>query len=501
MKNTVSPHQFELNFNQATPLADDFRRGRFTVLVELEAPALQQPFDAGMVPGVALARRIGELEQIGGMMLTEGSETHPAVDACAIIRQAAPDLPILLTVSGRDLTPNRLRETLARAESAGVQNFLLVSGDGLQPDPHSGAGTSDLLASSKLPAGRDEGTPLRQAAATYLDSVEMLRLASGPDKKRLLGAGVNPFRYTVADEYLQFFKTTRKIASGAHFLVSQAGWDMKKLQEFQWFLQRQELQVPMLARLPLVHPDEAANLHRGFHAGVSVSRSYLAMIQRELRDAASPALFQEFQLERLGLLIAGVRHLGYSGVVLAGIRDVQTLNRVDSLIETLAAKYPTYNAWLAAWEKFHSGVTLAPGLHVFYGYRRLLAPELAMYDEMQCQPEKAALPQAGTGMLFRRWFLSGLLRPNVPEKIREMTRKLFFAGCRQPDQFLPYTYHRNPAECPKQLVFGSCGSTRSDGACEFTGAPCFFEQVLAIANRCGTLADLEKSPWNGETES
>ena len=83
----------------------------------------------------------------------------------------------------------------------------------------------------------------------YMDSLDTLAAIKAflPDVS--LGAAVNPFKYTPEDQCLQYAKMFRKCAAGANFIVTQAGWDMKKYQELQWFMQMRELVKPVLARI------------------------------------------------------------------------------------------------------------------------------------------------------------------------------------------------------------------------------------------------------------
>jgi methylenetetrahydrofolate reductase (NADPH) len=462
------PTQFELNFNEANPLAERFRHGRFVTVIEYTTPHLNQPFDSALVPGVALARRVSELPEVLGMVVTDRNGGYDVIDTAAALKKAA-DLPVSITISGKGMTREILLETLGRAESVNLQNVILVTGDGI--DARNGA--------KPHPAG-------------YMDSIELLSLAD-PHKRRLcLGAAINPYKYTAVDMYLQYYKMARKLAAGANYLVAQAGWDMKKLQELQWYMQQRDIQVPVIARLHLVHPDEADSIHLGLYPGVPVARTYVAKIQREHQNATQPGKFQDIQLERLELQIAGCRILGYSGVQIVGIRDVQTLNKLAERLRQFNEKYPSYDRWLEAWDKFNDGISLVPTPQAFYGYKQLLSPGHAMYDEAVAKPEAAMLPQATDSVRCRGAMLPALLSHRMPNWIHDLTRKMFFPECTAEDSRLPFVFFCNPAECPKKLVFGACGGAGLDGLCEFGDRPCFFHKVFAAANRTNRLSDLEK---------
>ncbi len=471
-----APIQLKMNFSGENPLADALRTGTFTILIEQSSPPREQPFESATATAVAIAKRLAAIPEVAGLAVTDRQrieDTHDPVDTASLLADTA-GKPSLMILSGKASSRDRVRDVLARAASRGIRNILPVSGD--KSDRH------DL---KKTPTGRILPYP-----AGYFDSVAALNLIRTTTTGLYAGAGVNPFKYNAADQYLQYFKMLRKIASGANFLVTHVGWDMKKLQELQWFLQMREITWPVIARLPLLSAQDIAVIHDGFHPGVHAARLFYAMLQRE--STVNPAQCLAAQLTRLGLQAAGCRLLGYSGIQLTGIRDVKTLDMALAKIREALDTHTTYNGWLAAWNEFHNFIDFAPHSHAFYAFENLLKPDFQSYRADQCLPVARAWPKTRLGDLCRSLGLRLGLAAYAPEWVHSTARVLGCGRCKSPACGLRACHYLCPEICPKGLAFGACGGSFPDGTCEFGHAPCFYHRVLALAASRGELERLEE---------
>ncbi len=456
-------------------LAAALHDGRFGLVVECETPGREQPFEPALVQARALAALAGKHELVTALAVTDRQRREDCHDPAAVAAALAEasGKAVVLHLSGKGSSKERIRDLIAQAVSSGISSVLAVTGD----------------RSEHHPARRRLGgfPPYEHG---YLDSVSMLAQVRATKHKLLAGAVVNPFKYTAADQYLQYYKMVRKLASGADFLVAQAGWDMKKLQELQWYLQMREIGNPVLARILLMSPEAIRHVHEGIQPGVHVSRRFGALLQREssMNDTQSLAA----QLRRVGLQVAGCRLLGYSGVQLAGIAEAATLKMVLASIEKALECYTTYADWLSAWQEYNGGIEFAPVVEPYYIFRSLLSPDQLMFDSSACHLTATTLPAPRWPDRLRTRAAAGVQAPGMPRRLAAAGKwalKTFWA--------MDLDTAANPAyfcagACPKRLAYGACGGSYPDGTCEFGHAPCFFHRILAMAAYRRELDALEE---------
>lgn len=464
-----------MNFAAENSLAARLRSGTFSLLIEYDAPPSEQPFESATASGAALAGRAAAEDLVAGVAITDrlaGEDAHDPVAVAHAVADASEGKPLLLHISGKGSDENRIRDLLARAASSGIRNILAVTGDRSDRHPQRRLGRMP-----KHPAG-------------YHDSVATLQIAKDTGMGFHAAGGVNPYKYNPADQYLQYYKMMRKLAAGADFLVTQAGWDMKKLQELQWYLQMRETDVPVIARIALLSPNEIARIQDGLFPGVTVSRSFAAMLQRESSINATQSLAA--QLQRIGLQIAGCRLLGYSGVQVRGIADDAVLQMVLSRAKQAMDQFRTYQEWLAAWNEFHAGLQFAPAMSAYYVFAGLLSPDRQMYDASACKLTDRTFPAPAKRDLWRAAMMRHLQSRAWPDGMRTAVKKVLCGHCVTCSEDCRHAFYMCPRACPKGLVHGACGGSGVTGDCEFGQGVCFFHRVLAVAAKRHELDLLEK---------
>ena len=477
MSNSQSPLQLSMNFGGDNPFAQRLREGKFSVLIECASPPSSQPFDSAVAQAADMARRLRDIAEAAGVAVTDrarSEDAHDPVRTATVLAEASAK-PALLFISGKGSTADRTRDLLARASSSGVRTVACVTGD--RSDRH---------------VTRPGHARIARYGSGYLDSVEGLMLTRAHSPAFFTGAAVNPFKYNPADQYLQYFKMVRKLACGAHFLVANAGWDMKKLQELQWYLQMRDIGHPVIARLLLLSMDDIEVIHEGLLPGVYVARTFAAMLQRESNISAEQSL--SAQLQRLGLQVAGCKLLGYSGVQIGGLRNTRNLDMVLGQIKEALATYTDYAGWVTAWNEFHSFLDFAPTPDAYYGFANLLSPGQQMFDPDRCAPTDRELPVATQLDRVRAVLMSALSSDRVPRVLRDAADKACRRICKAGLRRLRYCYYLCPGSCPKGLVYGPCGGSQPNGLCEFGHATCFFHRVLALASARHELDLLEEGP-------
>ena len=373
---------------------------------------------------------------------------------------------------GRDISD--LPATLARIQESGLENVLFLTGDRLRETPPHGP-------------------------ARYLESVPAIHAARRASPQLLIGAALNPFKYREEDAMAQYLKLGKKVGAGADFIVTQIGWDMAKYEEALEWVRTRGYGVPLVANVMPVSAVRARYMRHHQLAGVTVSDSFLGLLEAEERIMVDKGAARV--LRRLALQIVGLRLMGYSGVQLTGIHAPEKLAGLDRQIAQLSEIPLDAHFWRKAWAE---ALTLPEG-----GSADPAPPHDPWYLVKQ------RTRRAGTGQMFRYRLMHGihdtifgdgigakvigpLLRPvqrrsragRVLEKL-ERAAKRPPLGCDTCGMCrLAATLYVCPETCPKGLSNGPCGGT-TENLCEFRDRECIHSVKYRIASTAGKLQELE----------
>ena len=135
------------------------------------------------------------------------------------------------------------------------------------------------------------------------------------------GAVVNPFKVREPDLMMQLYKMRLKIAAGARFLITQVGFNLRKLVELKQYMEREGLgRVPVLANVYVPTPAVARMMRSGELAGCVVSDGFVERTAGEKKPQ---------RLERAALMVAAAKDLGFAGAHIGGFglthRDFLTI--------------------------------------------------------------------------------------------------------------------------------------------------------------------------------
>lgn len=466
--------QLEMTFEADNRLRERLYHDDFTILVEAVRPSEEQPFQLSLLPVADLVQAVAREKRVHGLVLTAGfqaaPERHPILEVIEGIKRERRKTPLAVVVTGYQQDPVRLRELCAGLRSAKVSDLVLVSG---------------FLDKA------GDGHPGR-----YMDSTVMLQDLA--EEGMTLAATVNPYKYNIADTFLQYYKLARKINAGAQFIVSEAGWDMKKIQELLWYCQQRNFAVPIVARLRFVRPTEVVPILDGEYPGQVISREFAAQLQREGKAGEKQA--EAAQLRRLALQAIGARLLGCSGILLSGIEDPARLAAVLNEIDELSKTLQTYRDWLKAWQDFHDRVEMAPYPTHYYAYKNLLDESIRLYNAQYSRQAHKRLPQSA-GLDRLRYIAADML--HLQSRGGSVGRMLRGALCGDPSDAwkLQKTFYIPASQCPKGLEDGACGGSRPDGTCESGDRPCMYHACLARARWLQRLDEFEELPPKAESST
>ncbi|MBP5639309.1 MAG: methylenetetrahydrofolate reductase C-terminal domain-containing protein [Victivallales bacterium] len=455
--------QLVISFDHDLLITEQLDKGTFTTQVEITIPEEHSRWEKAS----SLIQDISSQQVENLAFVIKYSEKTP-VAKLAELKQSTLS-PFLLVLSGRHANIKQLREDAAQARSFGIRNFLAVTGnlpEGIQQD-------ADGSFSVPVPE--------------YTDSVDALAALTDPQKKQSLACVMNPYIYVPEIVFMHYAKLIKKLDAGAQFIISQAGWDIKKAQELQWYLQMREKFIPVIARLRLISPDEAGALGNGpLEPGINIPVPIAAKLMR-LRE--NPEHFWEYQNKLAALLAVGYKKIGYSGILLAGINDSKIFKQTMDSINDLDKSITSYNDWRQQWLAFHedSSIDPPPTLHSagmpYYLFDNLLAQDKPFYKRDEVKVSTTSFTKPKQWELFKAKFIN----PNAQGILVKVARLIF-----KPDERLIPCYGLDNAACPKRLVSGPCGGARTDGWCEANHATCYFNDIARIAASRFELAMLEE---------
>lgn len=392
-------------------------------------------------------------------------------------------------LTGKDGNRSLLEARLHSLARLGVENILALTGD-----------------AQKTGIGG-------QAKPVYdLDSVLILRLIQslrdgleynvGPRTVQTTpfsfypGAVVNPYKVREPDLMMQLYKLQLKVAAGAQYIITQIGYNLRKLHELKLFMDREGLgHIPLLANIYVPTAKIAQMMQAGEIAGCVISDEFLQAMEREKKPQ---------RLERAALMLAAVQELGFAGAHIGGfglacrdflsIRDraAEIGNRWRDHIADLTFPYPG---------EFYLLPSNANGLSQSKGEYQItrVKPRASLSQIISAHVHRYFIQEGSWGARFfqaridkcqnqnrsgswRHSFWSKLLEPS--SLYRKATLGCINCGdCLQD--------HLNYAGCSmrrcyKELRNGPCGGSRVDGTCEaHPDLPCIWNLVYLGALAVG----------------
>jgi methylenetetrahydrofolate reductase (NADH) len=380
----------------------------------------------------------------------------------------------IVHLSGKDGNRSFLEARLHALARQGAANILALTGDAQQEAFHG------------------------QAKPVYdLDSVLILWLIRalrsgleyrlGPRTVRttpfefFAGAVVNPFKLREPDLLMQLYKLKLKIAAGAKFIITQLGFNLRKLYELKQYMHREGLgHIPVIANVYVPTARIAQRMQQGDIPGCIVPDALLRRLDQERKPQ---------RLERAALMVAAAKELGFAGAHIGGFG--LTHRDVVAIMERATA---IGNAWRA-----HMDELVFSSPNEFYLLPRSadgFSDASAEYQLARTRPRptfsqrlSAAVhrhfirhgafgdrffgPRLRAGDNVRDGFWHALLAPST--LYRNVTLGCESCGdCIQ--DYLNYvgcTMHG----CYKELRNAPCGGSRVDGSCEVRDLPCIWNQI------------------------
>jgi methylenetetrahydrofolate reductase (NADPH) len=130
------------------------------------------------------------------------------------------------------------------------------------------------------------------------------------------GTVVNPFKYLEGETIPQYYKLEKKIIAGSRFVITQLGYDTRKMQELKWYLEDNKLDdVALIANIFLLNPGAARMMRQNLIAGCYINDELMALIEAEAKEEDRG---KGARLLRAAKMVAIARGLEYAGVHIGG---------------------------------------------------------------------------------------------------------------------------------------------------------------------------------------
>lgn len=247
--------------------------------------------------------------RVHALTITDNPGGNPAILAdCLGSEILRLGIEPLVHFTCKDRNRNQIESELHALDRAEVRNLLVMSGD--------------------YPATGFRGRP---QPVFDLDPIHALDLVSemnrgleypGPrgtirnqPSDFFAGAAVSPFKATEAEQMAQYFKLRKKIVAGAQFIVTQLGYDARKLHEVLQFMRLGGLEVPLVGNIYVLPFGAAKLMNQNRIPGCVVTDKLLTVLDRERNE---PDKGVKARLLRAARMYAILKGMGFNGVHIGG---------------------------------------------------------------------------------------------------------------------------------------------------------------------------------------
>jgi methylenetetrahydrofolate reductase (NADPH) len=431
--------------------------------------------------------------------LTDLPGGHPALPPEAFVSYVCSHhLTPIAHLTGKDGNRSMLEGRLLALARLGVENILALTGD---------AQKDGLVGESKPVYDLDSVLILwlLRALRPGLDENVGTKAERTAPFDFFPGAVVNPYKVREPDLLMQFYKLRLKVAAGAQFIITQVGYNLRKLYEVKQYLIREGIgDVPVLANIYVPTATIARKMQSGEIAGCVIPDEFLKRLEKEKKPE---------RLERAALMVSAVNDLGFAGAHIGGFglchRDFMAIlerasaigkdwrARMDELVYPWPGEFyllpPDTNGFSDGSGHYQSAPTRPHPSAVQRicerAYRHLIKEDSPAARFFGARLRTAVPANGGDSWRHSVWCM--LLAPST--LFRKATLNCLSCGdCLQ--DHLSYA-GCSMRWCYKELRNGPCGGSRVDGNCEARpDLPCIWTRIysatFAMGNDPGKFAHI-----------
>ena len=405
----------------------------------------------------------------------------------------------------KDLNRNGLESAAWRYAAEGCDNILALTGD--YPATGFGGMTQpvfdlDSVSLIELLRQMNEGlvVPGRRGQPETLPATDFY-----------IGCCVSPFKRLQRELIPQYFKLEKKIEAGAHWVLPQLGYDMRKFNEIKLYLESSGHDIPVIGNVYLLTRPVARLFNSGRLAGCVVSDELLADAEKY---GAGPDKGRSFFRQLAAKQLAVFKGLGFAAGYLGGIAKADTFFEIIDIANSYGEDewrdflpeicYSLPDEFFLFEHDEKTGLSSPDQLNSEYVDsidNRPKSKFVTMNYRVSRTVHKIAFTR-GRGLYnmaartFKRWDKKekpGLLF-RMAYLVERMSKRMLY-GCHDcGDCSLPDIAYLCPrSSCSKDQRNGPCGGSR-DGQCELEDKECIWTMAYERLLRYGESESLLDRP-------
>lgn len=268
--------------------------------------------EKGQVELIRSAEEAAKCGKIHALTITDNPGGNPAISAEFLgLEVLKLGIEPLVHFTCKDKSRNEIENLLYGLGRANVNNLLVMTGDYpvsgykgrsrpvFDLDPiHILEMITDMNNGFEYP-GMKPGSVLKLQPANFF-----------------AGAAVSPFKGLESEQMVQYYKLKKKIDGGAQFVITQLGYDARKINEVLQIKKKYGFNVPFIGNIYIL-PFGAANvMSKNFIPGCVVTKDLVAKIDAERKDAEDKG--KGARLLRGAQMYAFMKGMGFDGVHIGG---------------------------------------------------------------------------------------------------------------------------------------------------------------------------------------
>jgi len=270
------------------------------------------------------AKKAAKSGKVHGISVTDNPGGNPALSTemlCTEIKKLG--IEPLVHMACRDKNRSEMESVLHGLTAAQVRNLLILTGDFPSNEAFKGKSRPvfdiDPIHALQLVEELNNG----------LEHEVMRRKRTLTPTQFFAGACVSPFKKTEAELMGQYYKLRKKIQAGAKFIITQVGYDARKLHEILLWLKVNGYDIPVLANIYILPYGTARLMNANGIPGCVVTGKLVAELAEESKTDDKG---QEARLLRAAKMYAIAKGMGCAGAHIGG--HGITYKMVEYIIET-----------------------------------------------------------------------------------------------------------------------------------------------------------------------
>jgi len=259
---------------------------------------------------ISNARKAAKSGKIHGISVTDNPGGNPALSTemlCTEIKKLG--IEPLVHLASRDKNRSALESVLHGLTAAQVRNLLVLTGD--FPSNEAFRGKSKPV----FDLDPIHVLQLLDSMNSGLELQVMRRKRTLAPTQFFAGACVSPFKKTEAELMGQYYKLKKKIEAGAGFIITQVGYDARKMHELLQWIQVHGYDTPVLANIYVLPLGTARLMSSNSIPGCVVTDKLVAELAQEAK-AEDKGLAA--RLLRAAKMYAIAKGMGFAGAHIGG---------------------------------------------------------------------------------------------------------------------------------------------------------------------------------------